>query len=263
MGVKKNIKLIFDYFKLNIKKEWQYKTSFIMQVVTMILNDLFFIIQWLIIFSLVDNIGGYGFKETMLLWGVCAGSYGFSHLFFAGAWRIREYVYDGKMDVYFTQPKNLLINICASDTYISGFGDIIYAFIILFIIKAPWWWFLALIPVIVLSGLMYLSMYIVYVSLCFYIKGGDVIAHSVESTVLKVSNYPPAIFSNVVKIIMCTVIPVVFYSFVPVESIFINFNPLYILVYILATIVWVVLAFVCFYKGVKRYSSGSVTGGRL
>ena len=68
MAVKNNLKLIFDYFKLNIKKEWKYKSSFFMQIIMMILNDLFFIIQWFIIFQLVDNIGGYGFKETMLLW---------------------------------------------------------------------------------------------------------------------------------------------------------------------------------------------------
>ena len=63
MAVKNNLKLIFSYFKLNLKKEWKYKTSFFMQIAMMILNDLFFIIQWYIIFRLVDNIGGYGFNE--------------------------------------------------------------------------------------------------------------------------------------------------------------------------------------------------------
>ena len=46
MGVKSNLKLIFSYFKLNLKKEWKYKSSFFMQIAMMILNDLFFIIQW-------------------------------------------------------------------------------------------------------------------------------------------------------------------------------------------------------------------------
>ena len=111
MGVKSNLKLIFSYFILNIKKEWQYKASFIMQIISMMFNNLFFIIQWKVIFSIVDNIGGYGFRETMLLWAVCAGSYGFCHVFFNGAWSIRDLVYDGRLDVYFTQPKNMLLNI--------------------------------------------------------------------------------------------------------------------------------------------------------
>ncbi|MBQ7307537.1 MAG: ABC-2 family transporter protein [Clostridia bacterium] len=263
MGVKSNLKLIFSYLKLNIKKEWQYKASFIMQIVTMLLNDLFFIIQWLIIFSLVDNIGGYGFRETMLLWSIGAGAYGFSHLFFGGAWKIKDYVYDGKMDVYFTQPKNLLINVCCSQTNISALGDLLYTFVILIIIKAPWWWFLAMIPVLTFSGMIYASVYVFYVSLCFHVKGGESLARMVESTTTKVQNYPPAIFSNGVKFIMSTLIPVVFYSFMPVEYIFLSFNPLYLLVYLGVTVLWVSIAFLVFKLGIKKYNSGSVMGGRL
>ena len=81
MAVKGNLKLIFEYLKLNLKKEWKYKSSFFMKVIMMIFNDLFFIIQWTIIYKLVDNIGGYGFKETMLLWAIAAGGFGFAHFF--------------------------------------------------------------------------------------------------------------------------------------------------------------------------------------
>ena len=157
MAVKNNFKLIFSYFKLNLKKEWKYKTSFFMQMIMMILNDLFFIIQWYIIFRLVDNIGGYGFKETMLLWGISAGGYGISHAFFAGAWNIKDIVYEGKLDVFLTQPKNVLINVSCSSTDVSAIGDMMYAFIVLAIIRAPWHWYLLMIPAMIMSGLIYVS----------------------------------------------------------------------------------------------------------
>ena len=269
MGVKGNIKLIFEYLKLNIKKEWQYKSAFIMQIVAMVLNDAFFIIQWLMIFGFLDGgiengtIGGYGFKEVMLLWSMNAGSYGISHLFFGGAWNIKKLVYDAGLDVYFTQPKNMLINVCCSSTNISAIGDIIYSFIVLIIIKAEWYWFLLIIPVMIISGCMYVAVYVVYVSLCFYVKGGDALGHAVESTITKVCNYPPTIYSNVVKFIMATFIPIMFYCFVPVENIFLNFNIWYTLIYILVATLWIILAFICFNMGVKKYNSGSVMGGRM
>ena len=124
MAVKNNLKMIFSYFKLNVKKEWKYKTSFFMQIAMMILNDLFFIIQWYIIFQLVDNIGGYGFNETMLLFGIAAGGFGFSHAFFGGAWNIKDIVYDGKLDVFLTQPKSVLLNVSCSSTEISAFIEV-------------------------------------------------------------------------------------------------------------------------------------------
>ena len=104
-----NLKLIFSYFALNLKKEWKYKTSFYMQMIMMILNDAFFIIQWVIVFKLVDNIGGYGFEETMLLWAISSGGFGISHCFFYGAWKIKDMVYEGRLDVFLTQPKNAIV----------------------------------------------------------------------------------------------------------------------------------------------------------
>ncbi len=258
-----NFKLIFSYFVLNIKKEWKYKSSFFMQLIMMILNDLFLIIQWYIIFKIVDNIGGYGFNETMLLWSISAGGYGVAHAFFSGAWNIKDMVYEGQLDVYLTQPKNVLINVCCSSTDVSALGDIIYAFIVLAIIGAPWYWYLILIPVIICSGLIFVSAYVVYVSFCFYIKRGDAVARSAESILNKAGNYPPAIYNTVVKALLYTLIPAFFYTFIPAQYFFLTPNVWWILGMIAVTMFWVVLAFALFKLGLKRYNSGNLMSGRL
>ena len=263
MAVKNNLKLIFSYFILNIKKEWKYKASFFMQLIMMIVNDLFFIIQWVIIFNLVDNIGGYGFNETMLLWGIAAGGYGWCHALFGGAWNIKDIVYDGKLDVYLTQPKSVLLNVCCSSTEIAALGDIAYSFIVLAIIGAPWWWYLIMPFAGILAGLVYVSVYVVFTSLCFYIKRGDAIAKSVEGTLNKSGNYPPAIYNNVVKAIFYTVIPVAFYTFVPAQFMFLTFNVWAVLGAVGFTALWVILAFAMFKLGLKKYNSGNLMGGRL
>jgi len=263
MAVKNNFKLIFSYFWLNIKKEWKYKTSFFMQIAMMILNDLFFIIQWYIIFQLVDNIGGYGFNETMLLWAMAAGGFGVGRAFFGGAWNIKDLVYDGRLDVYLTQPKSVLVNVACSSTEISALGDILYSFVVLMIIGAPWYWYLILIPAIIMAGLIYASVYVVYASLCFYIKGGDAAAKSVEGTINKAGNYPPAIFNTVVKGLFLTIIPTFFYTFVPAQYMFLTPNIWWILIAVAVTVLWVCLAFLAFNTGLKKYNSGSLMGGRL
>jgi len=263
MGVKNNLKLIFSYFKLNLKKEWKYKSSFFMQIFMMILNDAFFIIQWYIIFQLVDDIGGYGFNETMLLWAVAAGGYGISHAFFAGVWKIKDIVYEGKLDVYLTQPKSVLLNVACSSTDVSAIGDIIYAFVVLIIIGAPWYWYLIMISAIIMAGLIYASVYVVYVTFCFYIKRGDSVAKSIEGTLNKAGNYPAHIYNSVVKGILFTLIPALFYTFVPVQYFFLTPNVWWILGAIGVTIFWVVLSFISFKLGLKKYNSGNLMGGRL
>lgn len=263
MAVKNNLKLIFSHLKLNLKKEWKYKPSFFMQIIMMILNDFFFIIQWYIIFSLVDDIGGYGFKETMLLWAIAAGGFGVARTFFAGAWKIKDMVYEGRLDVYLTQPKSVLINVATSSTEVSALGDILYSFVVLAIIGAPWWWYLAMIPAIILAGLIYTGMYVTYVSLCFHIKNGDAAARAAETIFNKTDKYPSAIYSTAVKWILCTVVPAFFYTLVPAQYIFLTPNIWWILGTIAVTALWVLLAFVSFNSGLKKYNSGSLMGGRL
>ncbi len=263
MAVKNNLKLIFSYLKLNLKKEWKYKSSFFMQIIMMILNDLFFIIQWYIIFKLIDNIAGYGFDETMLLWSLAAGGFGVSHLFFGGAWKIKDMVYEGKLDVFLTQPKNTLLNVCCSSTEVSALGDLIYPYIVLIIIRAPWYWYILMAPAMILSGLIFVATYVVYVSICFYIKNGDAVAKSVEGTINKAGNYPPGIYNGIVKGLLYTLIPAAFYTFVPAQYFFLTPNLWWILGAVGVTTVWVLLAFLMFRIGLKKYNSGNLMGGRL
>lgn len=263
MAVKNNLKLMFSYLKLNLKKEYKYKTSFFMQIFMMVLNNSFFIIQWYIIFSVVDNIGGYGFNETMLMFAIAAGGFGFAHAFLYGAWNLKEFVYEGKLDVFLTQPKNILINVCCSSSDISGFGDMIYAFITLIIIGAPWYWYLLMVPTLILAGLLYAAVYIVFATLCFYIKRGDAIAKSVEGTILKAANYPPAIFGFGVRVLFFTLIPTFFYTFIPVQYFFLTPNIWWILGLVAFVSLWIFLAFILFNKGLKRYNSGNLMGGRI
>jgi ABC-type uncharacterized transport system permease subunit len=62
---------------------------------------------------------------------------------------------------------------------------------------------------------------------------------------------------------MFTIIPTFFFSFIPVEYFFLNPNIWWIVGSVAFTALWVVLAFVTFNKGLKKYNSGSLMGGRL
>ena len=75
---KNQLKVNLLSIKYAIMREMLNKTTFIMNVVFMMLNNASFIIQWLILYSLKDNVGGYNFSQVLLLWGVAAGTYGIS-----------------------------------------------------------------------------------------------------------------------------------------------------------------------------------------
>lgn len=253
---------MLNYFKLNLAKAAQYRVSFVMNILMMMANDAFFIIQWVIVFSLVPDIGGYQFNDIMLFWAMAAGSFGFAHVFFHGAFSISDKIYSGKLDVFLTQPKHVLVNVACSSTSVSAMGDLLYAFVALFIIQAPWSTFLFMVPFLVCSGLIYVSVYVIYDSLSFIVKRGDAIASSVESSMLKLVSYPPTIFNTVVKGIMFSLVPAGLIAFIPVQIIK-SFHLGYFALYIAFTILMILIAFAVFAAGLKRYNSGNLLSSRL
>jgi ABC-2 type transport system permease protein len=120
-----------------------------------------------------------------------------------------------------------------------------------------------MIPAIILAGLIYVSVYVTFVSLCFYIKHGDAVAKSVEGTYNKAANYPPAIFNNVVKFLFYTIVPTFFFTFIPAQFLFLTPSIVWILIAIAVTALWIIIAFIAFSSGLKKYTSGSVMDGRL
>ena len=198
----------------------------------------------------------------MLLWAIAAGGFGVAHAFFDGAWKIRDMIYDGRLDVYLTQPKNVLINVSSSSISISAIGDIIYAFIALIFAGAPWWWYIMIIPASIISGLIFTSVHICFISFSFYMKRGDAFAYTADSIIVKTGNYPATIFSTAVKWILVTIIPALFFTFLPAQYLFITPNIWWIITMISVTSLWIFLAFWSFNKGLKHYNSGSVMGGR-
>ena len=109
------------------------KVTFITNIVFMILNNAGFIIQWVILFSLKENIGGYNLNEVILLWGLAASVYGLAHIVFKKAFEISDLIIDGKLDSFIVQPKNIFLSVITSDTTVSAIGDWIYGYICLVI----------------------------------------------------------------------------------------------------------------------------------
>ena len=131
------VKNQFKVTKLSIKyaliREMLNKTTFISSIVFMILNNASFIIQWVVLFSLKENVGGYTLKQVLLLWGLAASTFGFSHFFFKRAYSLSDIINTGKLDSYLVQPKNVLISVITSSIEPSSIGDMLYGFIMLFI----------------------------------------------------------------------------------------------------------------------------------
>ena len=262
MEVKNQIKVMMLSVKYNIMRQMVNKVTFITNILFMILNNASFIVQWVILFSLRDEIGGYTMKDVILLWGIAAGVFGISHILFYKAFEIPDLIINGKLDTFLVQPKNIFLSVITSDTSVSAIGDLIYAYICLAIygitLKN-----LLLFTLFLITGAIILTAFVSIVgSLSFWITRGDILADSLTNIMINFATYPGTIFKEGIKILLYTVIPVGIANYLPVETI-LHFNIANFIYIIAFTILITVVAFVIFNKGLKRYSSSNLMSSRI
>jgi len=260
--VKNQIKVMFLSVKYNIMRQMTNKVTFITNILFMILNNASFIVQWIILFSLREHIGGYTLKEVILLWGMAAGVFGIAHIFFQKAFEISDLIINGKLDTFLVQPKNVFLSVISSDSNISAIGDLLYGYICLFIYGFSLKNFILFTLFCITGGIILTAFVSILGSLSFWIVKSDIISDSLSNLMINFATYPGTIFKNTVKILLYTIIPVGIANYMPVEII-LSFNIYKFVGIILFTIFITLLAFIVFNRGLKRYSSSNLMSSRI
>lgn len=260
-AVKGNLKIMFLSIKYNLMKCMENNVAFLTSVVMMIFNNASFIIQWITIFAVKESIGGYTLNDVMLFWAVSAGAYGLTHILFNGINRIPEYIEEGKLDVYLTMPKNPLCYVATSCTEPSAIGDLIYGYLALIIFNFSIKNLLLYTVLIIFGSLIFASIIVIFNSFTFYFYRFSYVTEAMKSALLNSSLYPDVIFSRAIKIIFFTLVPSGLACWIPVHLLM-EFSIAKLLILIGTTILFVILAFVIFHRGLRNYSSSNLMGAR-
>lgn len=258
------LRLATHYFRFNLRANMAYKGSFLIQVFGMALNNSAFIIFWYFLFERIGGtINGFAFDDVMFLWALAAVGFGASVVLFGNTPFISRVIYNGELDVYLLQPKPVLPNLLASRMIVSGWGDIAYG-LILFTATAPmtvgsWALFLlfSALVMLVLTALRTL-----YHSLTFFCGNAESFAQMAGELTITFMLYPGSIFRGVPMVLLHSLVPAALVGYIPAE-IFRDFNPVLLVIVLLADLAIVVLAVAVFYLGLRRYESGNRMATRL
>ncbi len=259
----KHLKLIGLYFKYNLQSAMEYRVSFISQAIGMFLNNAFFIFFWWVIFQKVSSIGGYGFKEVMLIWALAGSTFGAVHIFFGNAGQLPSIIMNGELDIYLLQPKNVYISVQCSKMNISAWGDLFFGFVLFFAIFGLDFLRLLLFMLFTVAGGLLMGAVLSSAgTLTFFLGNSSAISRMVLEFLLNFSLYPDSIYRREVRLVMYTLLPAGFIIFMPIRllSVF-SWHGLSGLLAVDA--VYVVLSYLFFKKGLKRYESGNLITTRL
>lgn len=260
--VKNQVRVTLLNIKYALIREMLNKTTFVTNILFMVLNNACFIIQWIILYSIKDNVGGYTFKEVMLLWGIAAGTYGVSHFFFEKSYTLADTITEGKLDVFLVQPKSVLLSAITSDISTSALGDMLYGLIMCLVASLTVTQFFLFLFFCISGGIILTSFAVILGSLSFWFQKADMVADTTNGFMNNFATYPDGIFKGAVKLLLFTIVPVGFVNYIPVKILCSFRLDLTLLVIVVTTII-VLLAYLVFYSGLKRYSSSNLMNARI
>jgi ABC-2 type transport system permease protein len=261
MVAKKLIKFIWEYFKVNLSSAMEYRTSFFVQTIFMFLNDVVWVIFWMLFFAKFTSVNSWAFGDLMIMQGIITLSWGISGIFFGNFGKLADLIIEGKLDFYLTLPKEELTHMLVSRAKFDAFGDVLFG-LISFIVFLPLTKTPLAILFVLLSTIIILSFGVILGSISFFIGNSSELARTGMMSILSFASYPFSSFTGMTKFVLLTLIPAGFITGVPVELLK-RFNIDWFLILLGFTIVFAIVAIVIFKKGVRRYESGNLINVRV
>lgn len=262
MAVKQNLAFIGAYIKMNLAAALEYRASLVSQVMGMFINDILWVLFWVLYFTKFPVLRGWTLEDVLVLWAVVATSFGLVMGLSYNAIRIPQLVVQGQLDYYLALPKNVLLHLLVSQIRLVNLGDLLFGPMLLVVmVKLTWSKVLIFAIASLLGAMVLLGFFIMAGSLAFYLGNADAISAQLVNAVLHFATYPTSIFSGGVKFVLFTLIPAGFVSTLPVELVR-AFSWLKFLQLLGGAVAFLGLAVWVFHRGLRRYESGNLMAMR-
>lgn len=261
-AVKNQARVCLLSVKYNIMREMLNKVAFITNIAFMALNNATFIIQWVILLQLKEDIGGYTMKEIMLLWGLASSSFGLARILFNRAFSLPELIVSGKLDAFLVQPKNVLLGVITSSTNPSAIGDLLYGLVLVILFCFSVRRLLLFFLFTVTAALLQTAFALMMGSLSFWFVRADTFSGNMINSMISFSTYPDGIFHGAAKFLLYQIIPVGMAIYRPVH-IMMDFDGIELLKVLRYAVLLSAAAALVFYRGLKRYTSSSLMEARI
>jgi ABC-2 type transport system permease protein len=167
---------------------------------------------------------------------------------------------NGGLDAYLSMPRNVLLHACITVSDPTAWGDILFAVGAFLLLLHPDLLHFGLFLLLALqAALIFAAFLVMFGSLAFFLGNTEGLTQQMLGALTTFSTYPMNIFTGVVRLVLFTVIPAGFVSFVPLQLLQQFSWPL------LGgmtgfTLLFVAAAVGIFSVGLRRYESGNLLG---
>lgn len=258
--MKREIGFALYAIKKNIQSSAELRTSFLMNMFGMIVNNSAFIILWVFFAKMAGNIGGWTPYDVIGMLGFSAFAYGIVFSFANGLRNLPEYISTGVFDGFMLSPKNLIVRVATASFDASAVGDIIFGIIC---VTAYLFFISATLPQVILSllfivfvSIIFLAITISIVSVGFFFSDASPVTQSLFELFITPSLFHGGAFQGFIRTFFTFFIPALAVGALPTEAVH-NFSMETAVIIVLIAFAWLVLSLWFFKKAIRKYESSN------
>lgn len=233
------------------------RAGFWTQVVTMIVNNLIWVVFWALFFHRVGTLRGWDTRNVYLLLAFLCTSAGIVLGFLSNTRAIGRMIADGELDAALALPTPPLLYLMVRRVNAINMGDVMFG-IVLFVVAGhptPARTVTFVVGVVVAATV--LAGFLVTAGSLAFFAGRDDAGELGFHTMLLFGAYPVDIFGSSARLVLHTVVPAAFVAAVPARLVA-HFDLGVAVGFVTAAVVFAGLAVVLFQAGLRRYTSGAV-----
>ena len=252
------VKLAAAYVRFNFRAQLEYRGAFFSQVASMFVNDGVWVLFWMLFFQKFPVVHGWSLKDVLALWAILTAGFGLAYGIMGNTLHIAASVTQGEIDVWLLQPRAVLPHLLLGRSVPSAWGDALFGYIVYLAFVRPDWQHMAAFVLLSLAvGVVFIGFGVLGGSLSFFIGNAGALADQWRNTMISFSTYPPTLFQGAVKILLYTVIPAGFASYMPVETLR-SMSLFDALLSVGGAAALLAAGSGAFYLGLRRYESGNL-----
>jgi ABC-2 type transport system permease protein len=250
--------LAVAYTRLNLSAQLEYRGAFITQVAAMFLNDGVWVVFWILFFTRFPVLRGWSLDDVITLWALSAAGFGLAHAIFGNALQLAGLIARGQLDAWMLYPRALLPHLLLGRMHATAWGDALFGYVVyLALVRPDLAHFVLFVALTLSTALVFVGFSVFVGSMSFFLGDASSLAEQWRGAMITFSTYPAALFEGVVKLLLFTLLPAGFVSYLPVQAL--RDLSLAHAGLALAGACGVLVAGVAlFYLGLRRYESGNL-----
>lgn len=248
------------YAVANLQSALEYRTAFFVQIVTMAATDSLWLFFWWTYFHQFPLVHGWRNTDIVILWTVSACGFGLSVSVFGNARQLSPLITKGGLDAYLGMPRYVLLHVCIAATDPTGWGDVLFGVVAFVAFLHPSIAEFALFVLLIcFVCIIFTDFAILLGSLAFFLGNTEGLMQQMFGALISFSTYPMDIFQGAVRLLLFTIIPAGFISFIPLQLLHQFTWPL-LGALVSFVMLFTLLAVGVFHLGLRRYESGNLMG---